>query len=101
MCQARQLAVAMAAKSSAARTRLYRKRQRLGVVCVVPVPIYSGDVAELIEHHRIDRDDEDDREKIAEAIEGVVDDFTEGKLVLSGDGSRVEDGGAKPDKADT
>ena len=65
------------------------------------VPIYAGDVAELIEHHRIDRDEEDDREKIAEAIDGVVDDFTEGKLALSGDGSQVEDGGAKPDTTDT
>ena len=91
----------MTTRSSAERTRLYRERQREGVVCVAQVPIYAGDVAELVEHGRLDRDDEDDREAIAEVIEQLVDDFTEGKLVLRGDGSRVVDTGDEPDNTDT
>jgi len=66
--------------STAERSRAYRERKRLGVVGVVRVPVYVRDVETLVEHGRLALEDQQDREKIREAVEDLVDDFTEGKI---------------------
>ena len=70
----------------AERMRRYRERKRQGVVCVVRVPISCCDVDELVSHNRLKPEDQNDAAKIAEAVEALVDDFTEGKLVAASDG---------------
>ena len=72
--------------ASAERQRRYRARKRQGVVCIARVPIYALDVEELTTHNRLKPGDRNDPAKIAEVVEDLVDDFTEGKLVLVGDG---------------
>ncbi len=74
------------ASNGAERMRRYRERKRQGVVCIVRVPIYYRDVEELTTHNRLKPGDRNDPAKIAEVVEDLVDDFTEGKLVLGGDG---------------
>ena len=69
--------------SAAQRMRLYRQRKRQGVVCMVRVPIYPRDVEELVRCDRLKPEDGGNRAKIAEAVETLVDDFTELKLVLA------------------
>ena len=76
------------ASPSAERMRRYRERRRQGVVCIARVPIYALDVETLIARNRLKPGDESSRAKIAEAVEALVDDFTEGKLILGGDGQR-------------
>jgi len=49
------------------------------------VPIYPLDAEALVKYGRLKPEDEDNREKTAEAVEALIDDFTEGKLVRSGD----------------
>ncbi len=71
--------------AAAARQRRYRERKRQGVVCVARVPIYVRDTDVLVESNRLDAGVVRDADKIAEAIEALVDDFTEGKLVPAGD----------------
>ena len=66
---------------AAQRMRRYRQRKRQGVVCMVQMPIYPRDVEELVRCDRLKPEDEGNREKIAEAVEALVDDFTEAKLV--------------------
>ncbi len=65
----------------AARQRRYRERKRQGVVCVVHVPVYCRDVEELVTCNRLSVEDERNPEKISAAVETLVDDFTEAKLV--------------------
>ncbi len=67
--------------SSAERTRRYRERKRQGVICVARVPVYCRDVEELMAHNRLKPEDQNNAAKIAEAVEALVDDFTEAKLV--------------------
>ncbi len=64
--------------TAAERMRRYRERKRQGVVCVVQVPVYVLDVEMLVTRNRLKPDDQNDTAKIAEAIEVLVDDFTEG-----------------------
>ena len=71
---------------SAERMRRYRKRQRQGVVCIVRVPVYALDAEMLVKSRRLAPEDENNAAKIAEAVEALVDDFTEGKLIPAGDG---------------
>ena len=52
---------------------------------MVKMPVYSLDAEALVKCGRLRPEDEDNREKIAEAVEALVDDFTEGKLVPAGD----------------
>lgn len=68
------------AVSAAERSALYRERRRNGVVCMVSIPIYARDVDALIALGRITRDQYEDRSAIAEAVENVVDAFTEATL---------------------
>ncbi len=49
------------------------------------MPIYPLDAEALVKYGRLKPDDEGNREKIAEAVEALMDDFTEGKLVPAGD----------------
>ncbi len=74
------------ASTAAERMRRLRERKRQGVVCMVQVPIYALDADALVKCGRLGPEDEKNREKIAEVVEALVDDFTEGKLVIAGDG---------------
>ena len=71
--------------AGAERVRRYRERKRQGVVCVARVSIYVRDTDVLVESNRLDAGDVNDATKITEAVEALVDDFTEGKLVPAGD----------------
>ena len=73
---------------SAERMRRHRQRKREGVVCVVQVPIYQLDAEALVTRNRLKPEHESQPSKIAEAVEALVDDFTEGKLVAASDGQR-------------
>ncbi len=66
--------------------RRYRERKRAGVVCIARVPVYALDAEKLVAHSRLAPGHENNAAKIAEAVEDLVDDFTEGKLVPGGDG---------------
>ncbi len=65
--------------------RRYRQRKRQGVVGIVQVPIYQLDAEALVTRNRLKPEHENDSAKIAEAVEALVDDFTQGKLVPAGD----------------
>lgn len=67
--------------NGAARQRRYRERKRQGVVCIVRVPVYALDVETLVARNRLTPEDQNNAVKIAEAVEILVDDFTEAKLV--------------------
>lgn len=67
--------------TNARRMRRYRERRRLGVVCIASMPVYVRDVETLVAVGRLQPLDQRNRDKISEAIEGLVDDYTEGKLV--------------------
>ena len=69
--------------NSAERQRRYRDRKRQGVVCVAKVPIYVRDVETLVARNRLEPDDQEDTAKIGAAVEALVDDFTEGKLITT------------------
>ena len=71
--------------NGAQRQRRYRERKRQGVVCIARVPVYALDAEALVRHGRLRPEDENNAAKIAEAVEALVDDFTEGKLVPVGD----------------
>ena len=71
------------ASNGAERQRRYRERKRQGVVCIVRVPIYVLDVEMLVARNRLELDDQNDTAKISAAIEALVDDFTEGKLIAA------------------
>ena len=68
------------------RMRRYRERKRAGVVCIARVPIYARDVETLVAHNRLKIENQNNAGKIAEAVETLVDDFTEVRLVPGGDG---------------
>ena len=74
------------ASNGADRQRRYRKRKRQGVVCIARVPVYVLDVETLATHNRLKPDEQNDTAKISAAIEAMVDDFTEGRLVTASDG---------------
>ncbi len=67
--------------TAAERMRRYRERKRNGMLFMAQVPIYPLDAEALVKYGRLKPEDEGNREKIAEAVEALVDDFTEGKLV--------------------
>ncbi len=71
--------------TAAERMRRYRDRKRQGVLCLARVPIYALDAEAFVKYGRLKPEDEDNREKIAEAVEALMDDFTEGKVVPAGD----------------
>ncbi len=71
----------MTRNGSTERMRRYRERKRQGVVCVVQVPVYALDVEMLVTRNRLRPEGQYDAAKITEAIEALVDDFTEGKLL--------------------
>ncbi len=68
-------------RTGAERASRYRERKRNGVFFVARVPIYPLDIEALVKRGRLRPEDENNRVKIAEAIELLVDDFTQGKLV--------------------
>ena len=72
--------------NGAERQRRYRKRKSQGVVCIASVPIYVLDIETLVACNRLNPDSQNDAAKISAAIEALVDDFTEGKLVTASDG---------------
>ena len=72
--------------NGAERQRRYRERKQAGVVCIARVPIYALDVETLVTHNRLKSEDQNNAAKIAEAVEALVDDFTEGKLIPGRDG---------------
>ena len=72
--------------NGAERMRRYRERKRQGVVCIVQVPIYQLDAEMLVTRNRLKPEHESHPAKIVEAVEALVDDFTDGKLVTAGDG---------------
>ena len=71
--------------TAAKRMRRYRERRRQGVVCISRVPVYALDAEMLVKNKRLAPEDENNTAKIAAAVEALVDDFTEGKLVPAGD----------------
>ncbi len=74
------------ASTAAERMRRYRERKRQGVVCVVPVPVYALDADALVKCGRLAPEDEKNRVAIVGAVEMLIDDHTEGKLIPAGDG---------------
>ena len=76
----------MTRNGSAERMRRFRERKRQGVVCIVNVPIYQLDAEMLVTRNRLKPEHESHPAKIVEAVEALVDDFTEGTLVPTGDG---------------
>ncbi len=79
------LKVVRSTSPAARRQRRYRERKRNGVLCVAHVPVYPLDAEAFVKCGRLKPEDEGNREKIAEAVEALVDDFTEGDLVPAGD----------------
>ena len=69
--------------NGAERQRRYRERKRQGVVCIVQVPIYCRDVETLVTRNRLKPEDQNETAKISAAVEALVDDFTEGKLIAT------------------
>ncbi len=63
--------------TAAERQRRYRDRKRQGVLCMARVPIYALDAEAFVKRGRLKPEDEGNREKIAEAVEALVDDFDE------------------------
>ena len=55
-------------------------------ICVARVPIYALDVETLVARSRLEPDSQNDTAKISAAIEALVDDFTEGKLIAASEG---------------
>ncbi len=49
------------------------------------MPIYALDAEAFVKRGRLKPEDEDNRAAIVHAVEALVDDFTEGKLVPAGD----------------
>ena len=72
--------------NGAERQRRYRKRQCQGVVCIAMIPIYALDVETLVACNRLEPDSQNNAVKISAAIEALVDDFTEGKLIAASNG---------------
>ena len=77
--------------NGAERQRRYRKRKRQGVICIAMVPIYALDVETLVASNRLELDSQNNAAKISAAIEAMVDDFTEGKLITTS-GTLIGDG---------
>ncbi len=73
------------ASTAAERQRRYRDRKRQGVLCMARVSIYALDAESFVTRGRLKPEDEGNREKIAEAVEALVDDFTEGRLAPASD----------------
>ncbi len=71
--------------TAAERQRRYRDRKRQGVLCMARVPVYALDAEALVKRGRLKPEDEDNRAAIVEAVEALVDDFTEGELLPAGD----------------
>ncbi len=69
--------------NGAERMRRYRARKRQGVVCIARVPIYVLDVEALVQNNRLKPADQNNTAKISEAIEALVDDFTEDNLITN------------------
>ncbi len=72
--------------TAAERMRRYRERKRNGMLFMAQVPIYALDAEAFVKCGRLKPEDEGNREKIAEAVEALVDQFTEGRLVPARDG---------------
>ena len=68
------------ASTAAERMRRHRERKRNGVLFMAHVPIYPLDAEALVKRGRLRPEDQGNREKIAEAVELLVDDSTEGRL---------------------
>ena len=73
--------VASTDRTGAERSRRFRERKQAGVVCVVPVRIFTTDIEALVLAGRLLPKDQKSREHIASAVEYVVDDLTKGKLL--------------------
>ncbi len=71
--------------TAAQRMRRYRERKRNGMLFMAHVPVYPLDAEAFVKASRLKPEDEGNREKIVEAVEALVDDFTEGNLVPAGD----------------
>ncbi len=71
--------------TAAERMRRYRDRKRQGVLCMARVPIYALDAEAFVKRGRLKSEDEENRTAIVEAVEALVDDFTEGKLIPARD----------------
>ena len=80
--------------NGAERQRRYRKRKSQGVVCIARVPIYVLDAEALVQNNRLKPDGQNDTAKISAAIETLVDDFTEGKLITT-NGTLIGDGASQ------
>ena len=72
--------------NGAERQRRYRERKRQGVICIAMIPIYALDVETLVARSRLQPDSQNDAAKISAAIEAMVDDFTEGRLIAVSEG---------------
>ena len=70
----------------AERMKAHRARKREGVTCIAHVQIYEADVAALIDRGLLHAEDAGNIARISEAIEDLVDDFTEGQGAPAGDG---------------
>ncbi len=73
------------ASTAAKRMRRYRERKRNGMLFMAHVPVYPLDAEALVKRGRLTPEDESNRLAIVEAVEALVDDFTEGKLLPAGD----------------
>ena len=74
------------ASTAAERMRRYRERKRQGMLFMAHVPVYPLDAEAFVKCGRLKPEDEKNRAAIVEAVEALVDDLAEGKLVLAGDG---------------
>ncbi len=72
--------------TAAERMRRYRERKRNGMLFMAQVPIYALDAEALVKYGRLKPEDEGNRAAIVEAVEALVDQFTEGRLVPARDG---------------
>ncbi len=73
------------ASTAAERMRRYRERKRNGMLFMAHVPVYPLDAEAFVTRGRLKPEDEGNRAAIVEAVEALVDDFTEGNLVPAGD----------------
>ena len=71
--------------TKAERMQAHRTRKRQGVTCLARVPVYEADIAALVDRGLLRREDTGDVERVSEAVEGLVDGFTEGQVAAAGD----------------
>lgn len=62
---------------AAKRMRNFRKRQKRGVAMTVPVQVYAKEIDLMVKHGLLRASQKADRTAVIEAIEGIMDDWSE------------------------